>query len=301
LKRGTSIFWRIIGFGIRAKMELLVELMCRVHTKVLKYKYLFYVYKEGFVMKRNGARRVTFFGLLAAVMLIIAAAAAMAQPASAASKKPTCSKNWTIWLTSRTLDYDSSSYAKGYIYVKNLASNGKIYSIKSSNKKYAASVPPKPSMVYTGYKGKNAILVEQINPDSAKAGDKITVSFKVKQNKKVYKFSVKVTVKNAPNPFKAIKVGTSNFTSGFNKGVTENQFVMPAVSKAPIKIAMKPGYKLKSIQVVYNSGKYKTVKNRSTISLKNLFYIEIYYLLPKQHKSDLKKWRTEGTISLHAE
>ncbi len=220
--------------------------------------------------------------VLAGVMLI--ATVAMGRPASAA-KAPSIARNWTLYYYQiRNTDGTKDYVAEGKIYLKNFNNYSEftVIGFKSSNKKYTAFIPSTYDGIYVTMKY-----------GVPRNGEKTKISFKVKNKGKTYKLSATVTIKKGPNPYKSIKIGKKNCTSGFN-GYNVNVFSLSKTGKAKITIRMKAGYKLKEIGVNYKNGKYRNVKNNATISLKGLDEIYISYSMPKKHKGDPEKWRPTG-------
>lgn len=155
---------------------------------------------------------------------------------AAKAKAPSCAKKLVIQtLKSSEEDAIDSEYNGGYLCIANLAAGAKIYSVKSSNSSIAAD-----SMLKTH--GFQAIHVYPKNA-RVKNNTKSTITFKVKQNKKVYSLKSTVTLKYV-SPFKTLKLGNKQFVEAKHvekAGITDFK---------GIRVDPAAGYKITSIVVI---------------------------------------------------
>lgn len=200
---------------------------------------------------------------------------------AASVKKPSCAKTQTVYVS--TSSSSKTKYLQDVsanIFIKNLASNAKITSIKSSNKKIIAYNGL--SSDYIPLRGKYI----GISPKSTglKPGAKSTISFKVTQNGKTYSLSCKITVKLRPSVFKTLSINGKNYASKF-KGVASTTLSV-AQKTGKFSVKMTSGKKLTQILLVQKrangSPVVKTIKNGSKVSLKKGDYIIVYYKITKK-------------------
>lgn len=119
--------------------------------------------------------------------------------------------------------------------IKNFPVNGKVVKLKSNNKK----VVTVDESILGGLHGEKEIYF------TPKKVGKTTVTFQVKNGKKVQKFTTKVIVKKYSNPIKSFKIGKTQYASKFKR----TNFIEPkkgATGKLSIKL--KSGWKIKSIR-----------------------------------------------------
>lgn len=197
----------------------------------------------------------------------------------AATKKPSCAKTQTVYLTRSDtapgkyyLDYTDIS---SHIFIKNLSGSAKITSIKSSNKKITGS-----SMLSDPYIPSKSIILSGSN---CKPGQTSKITFKVKQGGKTYSLSCKITLKLKPTNFTTFSIGGTNYATklkGYSgTGKVANLKISPL--KGTFKIKMKSGVKLMSVKLVRTSasGKTttKTIKNGSKVTFKKGDVIQVAY------------------------
>lgn len=205
----------------------------------------------------------------------------------AASKKPTCVKSQTVYLTRS--DYQKGAYnlnytdISSYIFIKNLSGDAKITNIKSSNK----NIKGYSELAAHGVEKGKYIYLNGIN---CKPGQKSTITFNVRQGKKTYRLSCKITLKLKPSNFKTFRVGGKNYASklkGYSgTGNIARLSIRPLKGKFNIKTAS--GIKLDSVRLVrISKGKVttKTLKNGTNVSLKKGDTIQISYKYTKKPKN----------------
>lgn len=247
-------------------------------------------------------------------MLLVAMACMLALlgiPAAAktTSKAPVCPQKQTIRIT-RRFDTQGKVFkqAEGHIFIKNLAKNAKIVNIKSSNPKISGEK----------FKGVDAISVghevedKKGNYYNIKSGERAKITFTIKQNGRTYKRSCEVICVPLRNQFQYFKLGSQNYASFFNNGEEEAFKTRAKSGNAKVRIKMTEDYVLDSIYVSYSHGmKIREIKNGTTISLKNLDYIDVdyhiakrslYYKKPtKEYTGKLCPWSYKATLDFNGE
>jgi len=175
--------------------------------------------------------------------------------AQASSKKPTLAKTREMTYYPKTSVYWNQSYlellqnnksVKGWTISRIKSSNTKVLTVKKSSVKNSSGVEI-----------------------TAKKAGKAVVSFRAKKGKNTYSYKCTVTVRKYTNPIKTLKLGNKNYRSQFANYDYFNLNSKKTV-KGKLTVSAAKGWKLKEIQL-YNSKtqKAKTIKNKSTVSLKN--------------------------------
>ena len=159
-----------------------------------------------------------------------------------------------------------------YIFIKNLEPDAEITNIKSSNKKI---IPlPIGTKVVSGdaFGG----IFFQVDPDTCRSRTKSKITFKVKQNGKVYPLSCTVTVKkkNTTN-YSKLSIGGKNYASSM-KGYGQ-RILQLSGKKAKISVKMKPDTKLTNIYYYGANGRGKKIKNNTSVKLEKGGNIEVHY------------------------
>lgn len=206
--------------------------------------------------------RLIFCSFLALILV------AVSMPVAAnATAKPVCLKKTTLHYQ---IAGEQTAVMEN-LYIGNLSSSASITRIKSSNKHFQAAK----SQVCS-----NGIRVDRKDSYTIKNGEQTTISFNVKQNGKTYKLSSKVTFKKFNQIFKTFKVGNKDYASDF-AGYWYTQTSLGSGKKAKIQITPASGYKIDKITAyyIYSNGKSaeKTIKNGSSISMKDLSFIYVFY------------------------
>ena len=202
-----------------------------------------------------------------------------------AAEEPTCAKKVTLQFANTAAGSQLASMNAG-IYLKNIASNAKLVSVKSGNKKINVSWNPGDNKISLFVKGK--MSSNSYRTSKLKSGEKAKITLKVKQGGKTYTLQCQVTFKKQTNPVQAISIGGKTYkkfrtTSSGWKVSTEKK--MP--SSVKIKVMPKPGCKLVRLQAAYyKSGWHKDVtkilKNGSKVKTKMYggtlrgIYVEYY-------------------------
>lgn len=226
---------------------------------------------------RKSTRELMLCGLMLCIMMLLAIPSVKSE---AASKKPTCVKNQTVYANSskvfnnQNLFFDSVS---DKIYIKNLKSNAKITNIKSSNKNIKAISGLK--IADAKFKG-----IQLQAYGNVKLGDKSKISFKVKQNGKTYALSCTITIKKEPARFAKISIGGKNYASKVT-GLADKKLTLPKNKKVKISIKMKPGMKLTAIYLYSNQ--LTKIKNGQSVKLKKGDQIQILFQHTKKPKNYL--------------
>lgn len=235
---------------------------------------------------RKTTRKLMFGGLMLCIMMLLAIPSVKSE---AASKKPTCSKKQTVYMTKQENPYTNdapywSTRVSGAIYIKNLSSNAKITNIKSSNKKIQVkNMFNLPSDHATKFKG---LWVEG---NGCKPGAKSKISFKVKQNGRTYSLSCTVTLKKETARFKSLKIGGKNYASQLAGYESKNLKLSKKKTKLTIK--MKSGMKQTGITILTKSGT-KEIKNGASVRLHKgdqIFIDYRYTKKPRNYSSCLGK------------
>ena len=210
---------------------------------------------------------------------LLAVLAVPGMKSEAASKKPTCVKKQTVYLTRGDNPYTRAYYNfrqnSSAIYVKNLSSNAKITNLKSSNKKIKVH-----SGLYANKKTVGRFKGVWVEASGCKAGTKSKISFKVKQNGKTYSLSCTVTVKKAPTIFSKLSIGGKNYASKFS-GYSDRILTLPKNKKIKFSVKMKSGTKLNEIRLVSKKG-VKKIKNGQKVTLKKGDYFVIDFTYTKK-------------------
>lgn len=131
-----------------------------------------------------------------------------------------------------------------------------ISKVKSSNKK-VASVATR-----NGASGIDVYLKIQ-KPGTT------TLSYKVKKNGKTDSYKIKLNIYK--NPFKTLKIGSTNYKSQFNNG--DYSTLMSGKGKVNIKV--KKGWKIKSIKVQEAGSKWRKLKKGEKVDIENKHSLEI--------------------------
>lgn len=200
---------------------------------------------------------------------------------------PSCAKSQTVYLTkSDVLDgeyYLDYTELSSFIFIKNLASNAKIISIKSSNKNISGSN----GLKWEGFPGSFVSLTGT----DCKPGQKSTITIKVKQNSKTYKLTCKIVLKLKPTNFKTFSIGGKNYASKLTgySGTAKVANLKIEQMKGTFKIRMKSGIKLKEVKLLRTSSNGKTttkiIKNGNKVSLKKGDVLQISYTYTKKPKN----------------
>ncbi len=233
-------------------------------------------------MKSAKGIRSILFGMLLCMTVIFCLPTMKAE---AASKKPTCASKQTVYVRNEAVGYKwyQGTGPSQYIYIKNLASNAKIKSVKASNKNVVFDDK------WQNGKGIPAIRVAT----GAKAGKKTTVTIKVQQNSKTYTLKCKVTFKKNKD-FSKVTIGGKDYTS------VTNAYVYPSIpkpsGKATVSIKMASNRKITGIKI-YHNAKIKTIKNGDKVSLKSGDTIEITYKYNNRPENYVKSKNESGEFT----
>lgn len=184
-----------------------------------------------------------------------------------AATNPVCRKTTTLHYQlsgSETVVMES-------LYIGNLSSSAVITNIKSSNKHFRAAKSGLCS---------NAIWIDRQNGYTIKNGDKTTIRFNVKQNGKTYKLSSRITFKKFGQIFKSFKIGNKDYSADFT-GYWSTSANIGNGKTGKVQVTPASGYKIDKLVATYwypnGRSAEKNIKNGSTISLKNLQFLYVYY------------------------
>lgn len=233
-------------------------------------------------------KKIMLFFVMA--VLFCVATTITAQAAAA----PSCASTHTVTVYKQS-SYYGVTYVQevpsSYLYIKNLSAKATVSNIKSSN----------PAIQVEKRKGLNALSISanfkhsMSNPDSKKQfkpGQKSTITFTVKQNGKTYKLKSVITLKlRTASPFTTFKIGSKSYVSTlkYYNDIT----LVPTTASKKITVKTASGYTLEKINILYRTGKTKTVKNGATVSLKNATGIEVIYKVkkaPLNYKAPTKEY-----------
>ncbi len=239
----------------------------------------------------NNKLRTSSYGLVFGMLLCALSMVFHAPMTAEAAKAPTCAKTQTITLTQ--IPGEMKNYVpktkSQFIYIKNAAADAKIYDIKvtgnvSDSIKTDKFYSTTENSIYEDVKtAPKAVYLTATAPlVGLKNGQSCTVSFKVKQNKRVYKLSCKVKFQIASTgDFKKLKVGKKDLTKQTRYRFYPKDSVKTAGKKVKINAAMKAGYKLQKIEVQrVIDEEYQVVTKLSgsgTAELKKGDLVIIYY------------------------
>lgn len=220
--------------------------------------------------------------ILGSLLLCLAATIFIPGIQSEAAAKPSCVKKQTVYLMkSDVLEgeyYLDGTDISSYIFIKNLSSNAKITSVKSSNKKITGeSMLKEPD-----FPSKSVVL----NGTGCKPGETSTITMKVKQGGKTYTLNCKITLKLRPSNFKTFSIGGKNYASalaGYSGTGKVAELHIPS-GKGTFKIKMKSGIKLTSVRVIHKN-KIKNIKNGDKVTFKKGDTIQIGYRYTKKPKN----------------
>ena len=215
--------------------------------------------------------KTTICGLL----LCLTALLCMPGVRTEAAKKPTCVKKQTVYIGPFESPYDTLGYS-GWLFIKNLSANAKIVNVKSSNENIIC------------FANKDRI---HICAGENEIGQKTKLTFKVKQNKKTYKLSCKITVKKAKCAFKSLKINGKEYAK--KTTATNGVELKLPYKKVKISAKMSSGHKLKSIELNRQASMaFVKVKNGSKITLKQGDTIRITYIYKKpKYVPKTKEWK----------
>lgn len=233
---------------------------------------------------------------------LLAVLAVPGMRSEAASKKPTCVKKQTVYVSKQNTPYTKtvqwSTRNSGAIYIKNLSSKAKITNIKSSNKKVKVTNMFNVSKNHaTRFKG---LWVEG---NGCKTGTKSKISFKVKQGGKTYSLSCTVTIKQEPNRYSYVKINGKNYASKLS-GYESRVLTLPK-KKVKVSVKLKSGMKLEGISILSKS-KVKKLKNGAKVTLRKgdqIFIDYRYTKKPSNYSSCLgksgKNYYLYGTTTIY--
>ena len=156
----------------------------------------------------------------------------------------------------------------------NSVKSDKILNLKSSNTSVA-------TVKKAQFRGDYSIVVTGNKQGTA------TVSFTVqRKNGKKYSFKSKVSVFNYTNPLSKCTFGKTDYREQFDKEHI-HMVSFGTAKKGKINVGVKKGYKLEGLYFCeFGTGARKKIKNRSTITLDCLHYLEIDYKNISKNYSD---------------
>lgn len=192
------------------------------------------------------------------------------QKKSTVSKVPVCASYQTIYargMSYGSIDCNNLTLPDCFIYIKNLDKDAKVTDVRSTSSKIRAAKREELDAIEISCADYSANLV----------GTSATISFKVIQNKKVYKLSCKIKIQKKESPFSVFKIGSKDIAKYFTgcENISEN---LSGTQKMVVK--MISGYVLDSIEVFYNKNNnitLKTVKNGTKVNLNDCMWIRVNY------------------------
>ena len=200
-----------------------------------------------------------------------------------AAVKPSCVKTKTVYFQKQTFP-DPVSQKKivsydllgtGELSLKNLSSKAVISNLRSSNRHIQAVADVPYKKIY-------------LSADSLKNGEKTVLSFTIKQNKKSYRLSCKITFRT--NFVKSAKFGNLDITRKLNQ-CTGALRLKTSQTKAKVKITLPSDYKIVSIRYNYKGQeagpiwkKAPKLKNGGTLTIKRNTVLMVEYA-PKVGKT----------------